>query len=106
MVRFYENPTKHSGVIKEIFKERDVFPLPSFFFLLSFFFYCFPSLEDTHIIKKCYFTKTAIHIYDYIQLAKHLVPLIGKELSEHRSSCHQGHVASMAVINSLILRNI
>ena len=67
MVRFYENPTKHSGVIKEIFKERDVFPLPSFFFLLSFFFYCFPSLEDTHTIKKCYFIKTVIHKYDYIQ---------------------------------------
>ena len=37
---------------------------------------------------------------------KHVVSFIGKELAEDRRSCHQVPVASVAVINLLILRNI
>ena len=37
---------------------------------------------------------------------KHVVSLIGKELAEDRRSYHQVPVASIAVINLLILRNM
>ena len=37
---------------------------------------------------------------------KYVVSFIGEELAEDRRSCHQVPVASVAVINLLILRNM
>ena len=41
-----------------------------------------------------------------VKLVKHVLSFIGKELAEDRRSCHQVPVASVAVINLLILRNM
>ena len=41
-----------------------------------------------------------------VQLLKHVVSFIGKELAEDRRSCHQVPVASLAELNLLISRNI
>ena len=41
-----------------------------------------------------------------VKLVKHVVSFIGKELAEGRRSCHKVPVASIAVINLPILRNM
>ena len=41
-----------------------------------------------------------------VKPVKHVVSCIGKELAEERKSCHRVRVASIAVINLLILRNL
>ena len=40
-----------------------------------------------------------------VKFVKHVVSFIGKELAEDRRSYHQVPVASIAELNSLILRN-
>ena len=79
-----------------------------------FFFYCFSQFEDIHIIKEKIFHKnrnTQIQVYTIqhleletgVKLVRHVVSFIGKELAEDRKSCHQVPVASIAVINLLVL---
>ena len=65
MVKFYENPTKHSGVNKEIFEETDILPLPSFFSFL-FFLLLFSQFRRYTYNKKMLFHKnrnTQIRLY-------------------------------------------
>ena len=118
-----------------VLKNRSFFEvkvIASSFLSMTFFFlflHCFSHFEDIHIsyrYRKIYiyvvrytsihiFIKTVIHKYKYIQyniqsqklikLVKFVVSFIGKEVAEDCKSCHQVPVASIAVINLLILRN-
>ena len=52
------------------------------------------------------YTIKRLELEALVKLVTHVVSLIGKELAEDRRSCQQVPVASVAVINLLILRNM